>query len=154
MSRAKAHIVRLLKQFLREGQETTVRKRLAGTAHQRESCVTQAQSYLNALRLSGEGRAVNSKAVNDVVNECRRLAGSKRINCNVRLRNIEYLLRLAGLCDVKSQGDPTDQYIDRLLKPSAPEPVKVIQTAPPAEPKPMTPDALDFSAVIENARRP
>jgi hypothetical protein len=91
-----------------------------------------AQGYLSQLRQSGEGTPIpRGNSVNMLIGDCRKMAESLRVDCTLRLRNIEYLLRIAGLCDVKEDPtDKTDVLITSLITTNAPPPAPTAPSAP------------------------
>lgn len=121
MTRSKLNIIRILKLFIEQGRETTPRKRLRGSLNNRTRCLAKAQEYLNTLRQSGDAKPWTGRThLDSITAECRRTAESLRVDCTLRLRNIEYLMQAAGFLPGIA-GDTTSQYIKKLVEPKQAE---------------------------------
>jgi len=128
-SRAKTSLIRILRSLIAQGLETVQRKRLRGSLNSRLQVLARAQAHLNLVRQSGEAKEwTGGSVLNSVVSECRKIAESPRVECSLRLRNVEYLMQAAGFLPA-IEGDSTSDLIKSVVDPSKKaEPAAKVET--------------------------
>ena len=113
--RAKVSIIRILRALIAQGLESVARKRLRGSLLSRMRVLAKAQEYLSLVRQAEAPRPwMGRSSLDSVIAECRRTAESPRVECTLRLKNVEYLMQAAGFISA-IEGDPTSQYLESLL---------------------------------------
>lgn len=144
VSRAKRSLIKILRAFIAQGQEETrQRGQLKGGTYSKTRCLAKAQQYLALVRKHNEARPWKRGALDEIVADARSVAGSLRIDCELRLRNIEHLLQVEGL--LPATDDPTSQLIASLLA-IAPE------AKPTAAPAPsVSTVTVDFDEIARRA---
>lgn len=117
MTRTKVTLIRILRSMLAQGLEKVARKQLQGSLNARRIVIARAQDYLSLVRQSGDAKPwIKRTSLDTFISECRRTALSPRVECTLRLKNVEYLMQAAGF--LPTTDDPTSKYIASLIEPA------------------------------------
>ena len=150
MNRAKRAIIRLLRIYIEQGREGERRRgMLKGGGYHKTKCLEKAQKYLALVLQSKDDapRPWKRSALDSIIRDARKTAGSLKIDCKLRLVNLEYLMQAEGL--LPATDDATSQLIKSLIAP-APKSEPATQNTAQTGSRTVAGDLLDFSGIGRN----